>query len=448
MLTDFRVVNFLSFKDEQQFTLLASSDPTHQECVYQPADGVNVLKASAVYGANASGKSNLIKAMRAAVSFIVHSANQSNLGKPIKIYRPFRLHKPATKQPSTFEFSMIVGGKRFEYGFSVDSERVYDEWLFVYSQPRGGRPSKWLERYYDAKTKKEAWHFRGPLKPHERLLRERTRDNCLVLSRGADLNVEAFHTLFLWFVQSIWFFDLSEKPTTLMGQTAMRMHEDSSFAERVTQLIRDADTGIAGLEPTVQEMQLDELPVRFSENTRELLSLELEEGATFRSWGVNSFRRTSDGKGLVQFDFEKEESNGTQRLLAIAGPCLDALDRGTTVVIDELECSLHPLLVHKIVELFQSPDANPRGAQLIFATHEDELMRPDLFRRDQIWLAEKNHEYSTELVSLYDFSDKERPRSKEMFRKNYLAGRYGGVPRFGRTFEELDTGRASKETMA
>jgi uncharacterized protein len=448
MLTDFRVVNFLSFKDEQRFTLIASSDPTHQECVSQPADGVRVLKVSAVYGANASGKSNLIKAMKAAVSFIINSANQSNLGKPINIYRPFRLHQPTTRQPSMFEFSILIGGRRFEYGFSVDSERVYDEWLFVYTQPGAARPSKWLERYYDARTKKETWHFRGPLKPHERLLRERTRDNCLVLSRGADLNIEAFHALFLWFVQSVWFFDLSEKPTTLMSQTARRMHGDSSFAERVTKLIRDADTGIANLEPTVQEIKLDDLPIRLSADRQRSLNLEFEEGPTIQSWGVNSLRRTSDGKGLVQFDFEYEESNGTQRLLAIAGPCLDALDRGTTVVVDELECSLHPLLVHKIVELFQSPIANPRGAQLIFATHEDELMRPDLFRRDQIWLAEKNHEYSTELVSLYDFSDKERPRSQEMFRKNYLAGRYGGIPRFGRTFEELDTRGAPEETKA
>jgi AAA15 family ATPase/GTPase len=133
-----------------------------------------------------------------------------------------------------------------------------------------------------------------------------------------------------------------------------------------------------------------------------------------------------------------DESNGTQRFFALAGPFLDALAKGTVVVVDELECSMHPLLTRKLIELFQSPEANKSGAQLIFATHDSTLMDPELFRRDQIWLVEKNRRGASELFSLYDFDTKDRPRNTEVFQRNYLAGRYGGVPKFGPTFEDLE----------
>jgi hypothetical protein len=133
-----------------------------------------------------------------------------------------------------------------------------------------------------------------------------------------------------------------------------------------------------------------------------------------------------------------DESNGTRRFFAIAYPFLKAIDTGTPLIIDELECSIHPLLTRRLIELFQSPAANQKGAQLIFATHDTTLMDSQLFRRDQVWLVEKNSSGQSTLTSLYDFKPDHRPRSSEAFQRNYLAGRYGGVPSFGPIFEDLE----------
>ena len=138
------------------------------------------------------------------------------------------------------------------------------------------------------------------------------------------------------------------------------------------------------------------------------------------------------------FTLTEDESRGTQRFFALAGPILDALDRGQLVVLDEFECSMHPLLSRKIVEFFQSPSANPKGAQLVFATHNSSLMSQTLMRRDQIWFTEKNEMGATQLFSLYDFEN--RPRADSAFEKNYFAGRFGAVPRFGRSLEDLEIG--------
>ena len=135
------------------------------------------------------------------------------------------------------------------------------------------------------------------------------------------------------------------------------------------------------------------------------------------------------------FSLEEDESNGTQRFFGIVGVVLDALDHGDLLVVDELDCSMHPHLTYKLVEMFQSAEANPKGAQLVFATHDTNLMTPALFRRDEIWLTEKGANGGTELFSLSDIKSKNRPRKEEPFEKHYLAGRYGGVPSFGPALE-------------
>ena len=145
----------------------------------------------------------------------------------------------------------------------------------------------------------------------------------------------------------------------------------------------------------------------------------------------------NDGETQIPFSLEEDESNGTQRFFALAEPILLALSEGNLLVIDELDCSMHPLLTRKVIELFQSPEENTKGAQLVFATHDSSLMDPTLLRRDQIWLTEKRANGATELFSLYDFGADSRPRKDTAFEKNYLAGRYGAVPSFGPFFEDL-----------
>lgn len=421
MLIEFKVANFRSFREEQTLSLVASKDTTHPGNLID-CGNFHLLKAAAVYGANASGKSNLVAAVDFMETFVSTSATKLNLGDPIEGMSPFRLDAEHAGQPSRFEATVLIDGARYVYGFSATAERVHDEWLKV-CRP-GGRLVSWVERGFDAASGQTHWEIRGPLRKDAELLREKTRQNGLVLSRGAELNMASLNDLFLWFRKELWVYDLSDWPGGLIQRTARRVKDDAEFRARVLNLLQDADLGIRGID--VSEMR------------QLLLFPELAGKETATQLAVATLHHLHHSDKSVSFDLETDESNGTQRLFALAGPVLDVLENGAVLVLDEFDCSMHPLLVRKLIELFQSPSANAKGAQLVFATHDSTLMDSALFRRDQVWLTEKNSAGATEMFSLYDFDRARRPRVGEALAKNYLAGRYGGVPDFGPTFQDFE----------
>jgi AAA15 family ATPase/GTPase len=191
---------------------------------------------------------------------------------------------------------------------------------------------------------------------------------------------------------------------------------NQSLGAQIERLTRDADLGISRLALTTERVPLEDDRVVFPR----LKTAHVDQGS---------------GEP-IEFSLLEEESNGTRRFFAIVGPIVVALDRGDLLVLDELDCSIHPLLTRKLIELFQSNEANPNGAQLIFATHDSTLMNASLLRRDQIWLCEKNSKEATDLFSLCDIE--RTPRKREALENNYLAGRYGGVPRFGPALEDYE----------
>jgi uncharacterized protein len=459
MLIEFRIGNFRSFAEPQTFSLVASSDTRHpHNCT---AFGkLRLLKSAAIYGANASGKSNLIKAFGFMRQFVLYSATTMNVGDEIPV-APFQLDPESRGRASFFEVAFVVGDVRFQYGFTATSKRVEDEWLIAYPK---GRPQHLLERRFNLETEQTTWAFRGELRKEELLLKQRTRGNGLVLSRGAELNIAPLTTVFLWFRQKTSVLDLSTSPAALIDQTARRFKEDAPFRERVLRLLRHADLGISDLE--VSEAQLLNFYVTWPQSdvvgsvpgpvtiadAPAITSIQMNPaistvisgvlptrftGSTYFPTGhtIRSIHQSAGGEA-VRFDFLEAESNGTLRFFALAGPWLDALDQGALLMIDELDCSMHSSLTWKLVELFQTSDANPHGAQLVFATHDSTLMDLELFRRDQIWIVEKDRAGASQLSSLYDF--KEKPRNNEAVQQRYLAGRYGGVPIFGPTFEDLE----------
>lgn len=439
MLIEFRVANFRSFNEEQTISLIASKrDDAHSGNLIM-GEKFNLLKAAAIYGPNASGKSNLIKAIHFMKMFILNSATKMNQGDKIRGITPFRLSLDSQKQPSFFEVTIVVDNTRYEYGFSATADRVHDEWLIA-SPPPPKKRRLWFERRFDPKTNETQWVFRNPFKKaDEQILKKNTRDNGLVLSRGAELNIKPLHQVFLWFRENLWVFDLSAQPLSLMQETARRIRENRAFYKDVLQLIQHADLGIDEIVVAEEPFELKDVPEELKAVVSALTDAMTSLGASERGLlTVKTLHHLAGLKGYEEFDIQMDESNGTQRFFALAGPFLDALAKGTVVVIDELECSMHPLLTRKLIELFQSPEANKKGAQLIFATHDSTLMDPELFRRDQIRLVEKNRRGASEVFSLYDFDTKDRPRNTEAFQRNYLAGRYGGVPKFGSTFEDLE----------
>ncbi|NQU26347.1 MAG: ATP-binding protein [Candidatus Nealsonbacteria bacterium] len=436
MLIQFSVGNYRSFREEQTLSLVASTDDAREHNLIRCDKGPRLTKVASLYGANASGKSNLITAMREMRGFVLASATKMNLGEKIDFVSPFRLDATSVAEPSRFEITLLLDGVTFVYGFSATRERVYDEWLHV--RPSGGRFSKWLERTFDPVAGETSWAFRGPLRKDAKLVREKTRDNGLVLSRAAELNVDAVAPLFLWFQDEFLAFDLSAPPIEFVQFTAEMIRGSDDCRRDVLRFMRDADLGIRDL--SVSEVSAVNIPDNAPDKVREFVtSLQQMVGSeNLTRLAVTAEHATEDERS-VSFSLEDDESNGTQRFFAIAGPVLSALAGGALLVIDELDCSIHPLLTRKIIELFQSEEFNTTGAQLVFATHDSSVMDPTLFRRDQIWLAEKRANGTTELFSLYDFDVESRPRKDAAFEKNYLAGRYGAIPSFGPSLEDVES---------
>ena len=243
--------------------------------------------------------------------------------------------------------------------------------------------------------------------------------------------------LYLWFRKTFWIFDLSETPRFLGQSTAKKIGKDEEFRSRVVQFMREADFGINSL--SVREEALPSIPDDAPKELREVVVnlQKLAGNEKFTHFAVTTEHLINGEEAPIPFSLEEDESQGTQRFFALAEPILSALSDGDLLVIDELDCSMHPLLTRKVIELFQSPEENTKGAQLVFATHDSSVMDQTLLRRDQIWLTEKQSNGATELFSLYDFGADSRPRKNTAFEKNYLAGRYGAVPSFGPFFEDI-----------
>ncbi len=453
MLISFSVENYRSFADEQTLSMEAVKDNAHPEHVVDRGR-FSLLKTAAIYGANASGKSNLLKALSFMVGFVRASATKMTLGDPIQGANCFRLDKARAGTPCSFDIRILLNDTEYQYGFSTTKERVHDEWLYI--TRNGARATNPLFRRFDPSTGKTNWILRGHLKS-ARDVTEKTRDNGLFLSRAAEMNVDGVKQLFSWFTGRLWNLSLASPHFMRMQHTANRLANDHAFLLSVGKLVRDADVGIVGLAVKKDTRLKDPKATNSLASVMSAMAEQfsiLAEGTTAAETGklwplsmdannmlsIQTLHRIPDSDEIAEFSLTDDESNGTQRFLGILGPILEALDRGDLLVVDELDCSMHPHLTYKLVEMFQSAEMNPKGAQLVFATHDTNLMTPALFRRDEIWLTEKNARGGTELFSLAEIkSDKSKPRKDDLFEKHYLAGRYGGVPSFGPSLEDIGT---------
>jgi len=433
MLLEFKVANFKSFNEEQVFSLVATKDTTHPDNLIN-AGKLNLLKTAAIFGQNASGKSNFVNAVWFVERFVGMSATKMNQGDLIPTVAPFRLTPESKAKPSCFQIKVLIGDALYDYGFSATRARVHDESLTV-RLAESRTAQDWLKREFDAQTGETKWDFGGPIAGDGTLLREKTRDNGLALSRGAELNIKALSELFLWFRRKLYIYDFSLPPVQLMASTAERANEDEGFGKMLSTMICAADVGIDSIRVAPTQQTWEDIP---SEIRGELPDTLLKRILSEKAFSVKAVHHQLPSGAEEEFDFMEDESNGTKRFFALAGEILRAFGAGRTMVVDEIECSMHPLLVRKMIEIFQSPKANPKGAQLVFATHDSTLMDQTLLRRDQIWLVEKNKNGASQLRSLYDLDPDERPRNTEAFQRNYLAGRYGGVPNFGPALEDFE----------
>lgn len=419
VLLAFRAENVRSFRDEFEISLLATNlgEPAFARQVPWRSGGspVEVLPAAAVFGANASGKSNVLKAMCDMKSFVRSSFK---LGDPAGgLSRiPFALDERCNALPSRFEIDIILDGVRFEYGFMIDDSRVLSEWAYRYPK---GRAALVFRRDCDEVQLGAAERSKG------RAAISVLRPNALFLSTAAATNHPILRPLYEWFGRNLL---LADDTSRGARQTlTAKLLESSGSGAQTLALLQAADMGIVGAKP--QEVDPEMLErirrARLVLLGRDDHDAELPEDSPTESFGVRLEHRA--GSNVVEFD-SLYESLGTQVWLGLIGPVVQVLESGSVFLADELDASLHPALVAQIVRIFQSAETNPNRAQLVFNSHDSSLLGDAvgdrLLGRDQIWFTEKNSDGTTHLHSLADF----HPRKQESIAKRYLEGRYGGTP--------------------
>jgi len=409
MLIGFRFQNFRSFLAEQSFSFSTSSDRTH-ESTHLIKTGMKAVprisKAAIVFGPNASGKTNLLIALATFRDLILHSSGYSD-SQFSERHTPFRFG-PSVTQPTEFEIDVLLDRVRYRYAISYDSQRICFERLLVY---RTGKSQRWFERRFDEASHKDTWaafspNFNGP----REMWRKATRAKALFLTTAAQLNSEQLAPLLHWVehrLEILFPGDMSD-----VNRIAMRI-QDETFKSRVLELLSAVD------------IHVDD--VRFAEQDPSRADPAPPPGAGFLRRGSShrsiEFLYARDGLVPMWLD-SVFEAAGTQRLIGLFGPLLQAAENGKLLLIDEFDASLHPLVARFLIRLINDPRVSSKGAQLLLTSHNTTLMDLDILRRDEIWLVQLDDKHASSLLPLLRSS----PRKHELIAKNYLKGRYGAVP--------------------
>lgn len=419
MLIEFTVGNFRSFREPVTLNLEAASITSEDKRVDEnnviPINKkLSLLTSAAIYGANASGKSNLIDALGFMRSMVLNSARESQAKDPINI-QPFRLSTATTDKPAFFEIVFLIAGQRYRYGFEVTRELVVREWLHHTPTIREGRL---FVRENDQILPNERT-FREGLR-----LEDRTRANALFLSVTAQFNGPIAQKVVNWFNNLKFVSGLDD--VGYRGYTLHKYQEDPARREQILNLVKAFDVGIEGISVKKVDPKEVTFPSGIPDEIRKFI---LEAPGDFTKAETQHTQFNEDGQpvGSVTFDLDDDESDGTQKLFFLTGPILDVLNAGKILAVDEMEARMHPLITCAIIHLFNSLETNPKRAQLIFTAHDTNLLDKSVFRRDQIWFVEKDSYGASHLYSLVEFM----PRYDEPFERNYLHGKYGAIPYLG-----------------
>lgn len=429
MLIQFSVRNFRTFKEKATLSLIASNYDKDREAENILEDdnfNLRLLKSAVIYGANASGKSKLMEALNFMRRFAISSSRESQKGDEIEVH-PFSLNVETENEPSEFEVIFTYNDVMYRYGFEANKQVIVSEWL--YYRPKTKEVELFFRDYQNIET--HARNFsKGAIAVREGMV----RDNALLLSLAAQLNDETSIQVIEWFRNLKIISGLREEG--YKGFT-MSKTKDPLHKQKMLELLKAADLGIQDIR--LEMLDIDALPKDMPKELRDRLIRESkEENAEIFSDIITTHKKYNNDRQFVENSFlsmDDDESSGTQKFFALTGPILDVLENGFSLVVDELDSKLHPNLICKLVSLFNSKELNPKDAQLIFNTHDTNLLSSGLFRRDQIWFTEKNKFGEARLYSLADFKTDE-VRKSEPFEENYIRGKYGAIP-FLDTFDDL-----------
>lgn len=414
MLIEFSVENFKSIRERQSLSMVASNyyKELREENTFEvdsPERFSRLLKSCVIYGANASGKSSLVEAMAFVDEFVCNSAKESQAGDEIDV-TPFKLSRKTSEADTEFEVNFFEAGIRYQFGFSVNAERVTGEWLYAYP---GGHSQKLFVRRFSEETEGYLYtwgkNFLGGRRRSD--WRSNTRQNALFLSTAVQLNCEQLEPAFNWFKKRVATLD----PRVLSSGYTISKFEEHKDA--ILSFLSAADLFIADIK--INRFKFD--PSVIPENMPATLRDEFVKSMTGRDiTEPRFFLQSIDDDGLVEFE-DSEMSAGTKALFSFAGPWVDVISNARVLFVDELDSSLHPLVVHQLITLLHKVGSK---AQVVFTTHDTSILGKNILRRDQVWMIEKDRNQSSVLTPLSDFS----VREDEALEKGYLSGRYGGVP--------------------
>ncbi len=377
-----------------------------------------LLKSAVVYGANASGKTKLIDALAFMRWFVVNSSTKTQEGDQIDV-DSFKLNTETEKAPSEFELIFLIDECQYRYGFEADNFSIKSEWLY---QKKLNLKPKEIELFYreglEIDFHKSFQKMKRVTKDADDILRE----NALILSLSNQFKVKEAKEI-LNFFKSIGFL-LGNEPDRYEKFSLNEIFEETELGLNIIETIKRFDIGISDI--NVKEIKSSD-GVRGSKEIQEKIEEIIKKNDSILIDTESVHRKFDSNYNFVAnevFGFADMESAGTQKLLAILGPIFDSLSEGKTIFIDELDSRLHPNIVSHLIKLFNSKENNPKNAQLIFNTHNSNLLNENIFRRDQIWFCQKNRYGEASLFSLTEI----KVRKEENFEEKYLEGRYGGVP--------------------
>lgn len=426
MLIEFKVENFLSFKDLTTLSMItAKSFKEHREShIIQVDKKLSLLKSAIIYGNNASGKSNLLEAMAFMKQIILNSFRDALIENKDKKFplEKFALNSKTENESTFFEVSFIHNNIKYRYGFEIDYDKVIAEWLYH-------------------TTTKEVYLFKRDLqniKVNKSTFKEGigkeedVKENVLFLSILATLGKEISSNIIDWFKKFNIINGIHDRGHK--RYTIDKLKEDKNFFNWVLHFIKYLEiSNLATTEEDVHEIDLETLKEK--EKDEEIInfftSLQKIQSKQPKRDQLLTYHRKYDENNIlidaIAFNFDKQESEGTKKLLYLLGPWYDTLKNGEVLIIDELDSRLHSHLTLRLIDFFHKCNINK--AQLICAVHDIILLNKETFRRDQIWFMEKNQFGSSELISLADFKTN-KVRNKSAFDKNYLEGKYGAIPYF------------------
>jgi AAA15 family ATPase/GTPase len=438
MLIEFTVGNYLSFKDKVTFSMVkAETDDSLKDiCAFEPKPDAkfSLLKTAAIYGANSSGKSNLVKSLDFMRTFVIYSVSSPSFiyGERNIATTPFFLSASTLEEPSFFEIIFIDNNIRYRYGFEANQDIVKSEWLYWSKENRETmlfeREGQTIE--YNKRSFKEANDFVSP----ENIVKK-TRPESLFLSVLKQFDGTISSGVINWFenfyvISGILDFQYRNFTINLFDTNA----DFRNWSLKILSKFDISNVKLKEKESPISKNRHNEKTVGVSESLSKYLEkpkLTLRKHVFFSHIFLGS-----DSKPAGEIEFPMQfESAGTQKLFYLLGPLYEAIHSGRTIVVDELDSRFHPLLTTLIIEFFSNKNNNK--AQLIFTSHDTSLLKKETFRRDQIWFTEKDQHNSTQLYSLVEYKEY-YARKDASFAKDYLNGKYGAVPVFGNKDELLE----------